>query len=212
MIPRKVPPLPSPLLAQMGIRDRAQMERIRFKTPLMFALGLTEPIKRSKLDTERAQQARAARVGRDVVRDDVVIEDAPDPAAPNSILRRARRADPLHTLLEHKSITRRQFDAVEALRADVESGLPSLAGASQSEVHTAPWARLAICDIQVDACASVRDAMAVVPPRHRMVLAWMLGGGTITGFLTFARVSRTTAVQGLRTALDAVAVHYLGER
>jgi hypothetical protein len=215
-------PLTSPLLARMGIRDRDMLERIRAKTPVLFALGLMEPMQRHKDEAREEELARVARVGvdRGVVnrsdhghsaRQDVEVDqDARDVGSPKVRISRARRADPMHTLLKHRSITLRQFAAMEALRDDVEDSMPSLAGASQSEVHAAPWDRVSVSDHQIAACAAVRAAVALVIPADRWVLTWMVGGGTIGGFEAFARVNRRTALTSLRNGLDAMAGFFLG--
>lgn len=221
------PPVTSPLLLRMGIRDRWALERIQAKSPLLFALGL-EPIGRTKADTERARLARVARIRRDeglvvglkdlrgeggLLLREADIEsdvDARDPEHPTRRIVRNRRADPLHTLLKHKSITLRHYDAAEALRSDIEDGVPHTAAAWTSEVHSAPWGKSSITDRQVHAIGMVRDALEAVSRRDRPVLAWMMAGGTISGFTRFARCHQQTAVGGLRNALGAVADIYFG--
>jgi hypothetical protein len=219
------PPLSSPLLLTMGIRDRWALERIQAKSPLLLALGL-EPVSRSKVDADRASLARVMRMKRappgrtkDMrdangrllrAADEESDIDARDLDHPTRRIVRTRRADPLHTLLKHKSITARHFDAAEVLRADMEEGTPRMAAAWQSEVHSSPWGKASVSDRQVQAIGQVRSALAAVPRRDRLVLAWMIAGGTISGFKLYARCHADTAVSGLRNALSAVADEYFG--
>ncbi len=223
------PTLTSPLLRSMGVRDRAMLERLRVKAPLLLAMGL-EPVLQARTLASKQQAERVARVGRDrgvidradcghglrmsavrsadgtLLREaDVAVaeEDAEEPGARRKV-RRARRADPLATLRTYKSITEQQYDAAERLRAAMEAATPSLGGAAQSDVHLAPWARIGVTGRQIEACATVRAALTGIAPRDQLALAWVLAGGTIMGLAAFARISDQKAATSLRRALDAV--------
>lgn len=197
---------------------------------------IAPPARQSPAEVAAEQRARAARVGRDrgivdgsdrghsirmadilsgngrVLRlADVEIEEARDLENPNKRILRARRADPVHTLLKHQSLCRRQFEAMEKFRTSLEAAMPAVAGAGQSEVHVSPWCRVALGEDQVKGSAEVRDALATVPQRHRSVLSWMAAGGTIAGFMEHEHVHRHTAVSGLRIALDAVGDFFFGD-
>jgi hypothetical protein len=200
----------SPILERMGIRDRAMLERVRQAAPLMLDLAL-EPIRLAKETAARAERIRVTRIGRPIAREDIEIDhDARDPDKPGRRIVRARRADPMHTLLKLGSVSKRQYDAMEALRGSIENSLPALGGAAQSEVHAAPWDRVAVTDQSVAACATIREVMAAVLRQDRLVLAWMAGGGTMSGYVLYAKIQRQRAVKGLRAALDAVATFYFG--
>jgi Domain of unknown function (DUF6456) len=217
------PPLDSPLLAQLGVRDRAMVERLQHKAPLLFAQAM-EPISGARDRGKQEQQARAARVGRDhgvvnlcdqghSARTDVDVDvSAADPTDPDRRIRRAFRTDPLDGLRRRNTITSRQFNAAEALRSDIEAAIPGLGGATQSEVHAAPWDRASISDNQVNAAAAVRLALAPLGPHQRLVLTWMCCGGTVSGVCLYAGVSQHTVIEQLRAALDKIVSHYLGDR
>ena len=229
----------SPLLLSMGIRDRATLERLQFKTPVLMAMALA-PLKQARIEAGRAQFTRAARVGRDlgvvdrcdfghslrlspvkagdgtVLReaDVVVVDEADNTDASNHTrtVRRARRADPLLTLWKYKSITEAQYDAAERLRASVEAATPKTGGWSASDVHTAPWARVGVTRSQIEACASVRAAMLAVDSADRLVITWIvLGGGTVGGVAMFAKICDRTVTNRLRSGLDALVAFYAEE-
>jgi hypothetical protein len=217
------PPLDSPLLAQLGVQDRWMVDRLQAKAPVLFAEAM-RPITGARDLAEQEQQARIQRVGRDhgvvnlcdqghSARADVEVDlDAADPANPDSRIRRAYRTDPLAVLRKRKTISDRQFDAAEALRSDIEAAMPGLAGAAQSEVHLAPWDRAAVHDSQIKAAAAVRLAMAGMVGRRRLVLMWMVCGGTLGGICVYAGITQRTAVEQLQIALDVLVSHYLGDR
>jgi hypothetical protein len=228
--------LTSPLLLRMGIRDRAMLERVRFKAPILLAIGL-ESIMRARVISAEHQRERAARVGRDrgvvnlcdfgadlrlnpvraedgtLLREaDVVVRDeaAEEPGAKRRI-RRARRADPLERLLQAGSITRRQYDAAVSLRDHCEGAAPKLPSCvAQSEVHAAPWSRIGISGDQLEFNQAIREAFASVREDCQMVLGWIVGGGTLIGFARYAHVHNQTAADKLRTALTELALHYYG--
>ena len=85
---------------------------------------------------------------------DVEVVDAPDPDVPKVTLRRARRTDPLEVLKRGGTISAREREAGEKLRDAIERSQPSLPGVSRSEVHVAPWDRVAISERQLKACRS----------------------------------------------------------
>jgi hypothetical protein len=217
------PPLDSPLLAQLGVRDRWMVDRLQARAPVLFAEAM-RPISSAREQAEQVQRERAARVGRDhgVVnmcdqghgaRTDIEVDlNAADPTDPNSRIRRAFRTDPLAALRKRGTITGRQFDAAEALREDLEAALPGLGGATQSEVHLAPWDRASIADSQLRAAAAVRLALAPLRPHQRLVLMWIVCGGTVAGVCIYAGLSQHTVVEQLQTALDRLVSHYLGDR
>lgn len=216
------PDLASPMMARMGVRDRDMLERLRAAAPQLMGIAVAIEIRTERDADVQAQLARAARVGRDrgvvdnadrghSIRSDVEIDrDARDPGRPKVRIIRARRADFLHTLKRHGSITKRQWEAVEKLRNSLERSMPALSGGSQSEIHTAPWDRVGMTDSHVLSCAKVRGAVAGLGSFQRMVLTWMVAGGSVGGFAMFAKVHHQTAVKGLRAALDVVAEFYLG--
>jgi hypothetical protein len=231
-----MPPIVSPLLLRMGIRDREMLERLQFRTPLLLAMAL-EPIRTARAQATAQQRDRVARVGRDrgvvnladfgaalrldavrtrdgtVLREaDVLVHDEPEEPGSRRRIRRARRADPLDTLLKHGSINRRQHTAAMALRGDCEAATPKLPScAAQSEVHAVPWARLGVTPSQLTASAAARDALACLRAQHLPVVIWIVGGGTITGYVIYARVHRQTATERLRAGLSELANHYYGQ-
>jgi hypothetical protein len=230
------PSLVSPLLNRMGIRDRAMLERLQVKAPLLLALGLA-PLRRARSEADEAQRARAAQVGRDrgvvnltdcgaglrldpahaqdgqtVLRDaDVVVEEEPEGPGSKQRVRRARRVDALDVLLKINSLTRRQHAAGTALRFDCEMAAPTLpSGCAQSSVHMAAWSRVGISRAQLEASEAAREGLSVVRERDRPVLIWVLGGGTVGGYALYARIRHATALEGLQRALDCLAQHYFG--
>jgi hypothetical protein len=224
----------SPLLLSMGIRDREVLGWIQTKAPLLLAIGM-KPIRDVRSETQKRQVVRAARVGRDrgvvnradfghsvrlvavrghdntVLRDaDVVVvdeEERDEGTLQRRTVRRGRRADALLTLLKYKSITERQFAAAESLRADMEATV-ARSGGSSDVLHLAPWERGGVNGRQIQACAKVRDALAGIEPRDHLTVAWMLGGGTVTGMAVYARVSDVWVTASLRRALDALVAFY----
>jgi hypothetical protein len=229
-------PLNSPLLLSMGIRDRATLDRLQFKTPALLALGLA-PLKQARIEAAKAQQARAARVGRDLgvvdrcdfghavrlnpvrTRDGTVLREADvkvvdeadetDASNHRRTIRRARRADPLQTLWKYKSITTEQFDAGERLRANAEAATPSPGGWAQSDVHVAPWARVGVTSRQIEACGAVRAALRAITGTDRLAITWIvLGGGTVRGAALYARICDKTVTSQLRSGLDALVSFY----
>jgi hypothetical protein len=225
----------SPLLLSMGIRDREALGWIQAKAPLLLSIGL-KPVRDARLEADKRQHARAARVGRDlgvvdradfghslrmvavrghdgaVLREpDVEVADEED-REPGTVrrttVRRGRRADPLLTLYKYKSITEKQFDAAECLRADMEAAMPRLAGGGQSDVHLAPWARGGVSGRQMEACATVREALARIGAQDQLTVAWVLAGGTISGLAAYARVSDMWVSASLRRALDVLVDFY----
>ena len=211
----------------------ARLDRIRAKAPLLLALA-TEPIRQAKAAAEAAQLARARRVGRDlgvvnrsdyghgirlvpirgpggaILREaDVEVVDTPDPDMPNVTVRRARRTDPLEVLKRAGTINAREREAGEKLRDAIERSQPSLPGCSRSEVHVAPWNRVAISERQLKACQCVRRAVAALDKVVAPAVLWVVrDGGTIRGYAAFAHVRHTTAAELLRRGLGALADHY----
>jgi hypothetical protein len=211
----------------------ARIARIRAKAPVLLALA-TEPIRRAKAASEAARLARARHVGRDlgvvnrsdyghgirlmpirgpdraVLREvDVVVTDAPDPDMPNVTVRRARRTDPLEVLKRTGTINVREREAGEKLRDAIERSQPSLPGVWRSEIHVAPWNRVAISERQLKACLCVRRSLAVLDKVVAPALLWIVrDGGTIRGYAAFAHVRHTTAAELLRRGLCALADHY----
>lgn len=225
----------SPLLLRMGVRDRAMLERLLFKAPVLMALAL-EPITRARMDAAGAQTARAARVGRDrgvvdladyghsvrlnaalshcgvLLREaDVTVAEEVESPGGRKRVRRARRADPLDTLVKHGSIRKRHYEAACRLRTDVEGAAPRIpSGAMQSEVRAAFGSRLGVSMTQMKHADAMRAAMEAVSRRHRAVVGWLVGGGTISGFCAFAHVHNQTAAHGLKAGLGELADYYFG--
>jgi hypothetical protein len=211
----------------------ARIARIRAKAPILLELA-TKPIRQAKAAAEAAQLARARRVGRDlgvvnrsdyghgirlvpivgpggaILREaDVVVDDETDPRRPNVTVRRARRTDPLEVLKRAGTIDAREREAAEKLRDAIERSQPSLPGGSRSEVHVAPWNRVAISARQLTACQDVRRAVAVLDNGVISAVLWVVrDGGTIRGYAAFAHVRHTTAAELLRRGLGALADHY----
>ena len=207
----------------------ARIARIRAKAPLLLALA-TEPIRQAKAATEAAQLARARRVGRDlgvvnrsdyghgirlvpirgpdraILREaDVVVADAPDPDMPNVTVRRARRTDPLEVLKRAGTINAREHEAGEKLRDAIEQSQPSLPGVSRSEVHVAPWNRVAISERQLKACR----ACAVPLPRSTMSWPQRCCGSCATAGRSGAmRPSRMCAIRQRLNCCAAVSARW----
>jgi hypothetical protein len=189
---------------------------------------------RAKVAAEAAQLVRARRVGRDlgvvnrsdyghgirlapirgpggtILREaDVVVGDETDQHRPNVTVRRARRTDPLEVLKRAGTINAREREAGEMLRDAIERSQPSLPGVSRSEVHIAPWNRVAISERQLKACQCVRRALAVLDNVVAAVVLWIVrDGGTIRGYAALMHVRHTTAAELLHRGLSALADHY----
>ena len=216
---------------------RARMARIKAKAPLMVMMAL-EAIRRGAIADEVAQLAQVARVGVDdgkqgdrdygpgiqlrlvrarrgggVLRDvSVQIEEGAAPDQPNVTVRRARRVDPLTRLAKAGTINRRQHDAADMLRDQVEASESSMMGGGGSEIHVPPYERIPIGDKQVKACGKARRALAAVTPVHQPVLLWVLVGGTVDGYASYARIRQTSAPVLLQAGLTELADHYYGRR
>ena len=139
----------------------------------------------------------------------MTVADTPDPDTPKVTLRRARRTDPLEVLKRAGTINAREHEAGEKLRDAIERSQPSLPGVSRSEVHVAPWDRVAISERQLKACQCVRRALAALDNVVAPAVLWVVrDGGTIRGYAAFAHVRHTTAAELLRRGLGALADHY----
>ena len=80
----------------------------------------------------------------------------------------------------------------------------------QSEVRAAFGSRLGASDAQMKHADAMRAAMEVVSHRHRMVVGWLVGGGTISGFCAYARMHNQTAAHSLKAGLGELADYYFG--
>jgi hypothetical protein len=138
----------------------------------------------------RLRPARGSRRGERLREADVEIEDGPDPARPDSNVRRARRSDPFVALLRARTITIREFDAAELLRNDLQAAETSIPCSGQSSIHVQPFRRVGISDRQVNAAGASRRAMAVIAVLNRAVVLWVVLGGTVEGFALYARTRR----------------------
>ncbi|HJZ19568.1 MAG TPA: hypothetical protein VJ226_01340, partial [Bradyrhizobium sp.] len=177
-------PTYSPLLLSLGIRDRQTLGSIQAKAPIFLALAL-EPLRAAKAETLADQAQRISRMGRDnlgivngqnfghSVRQtaiyshngellraaDVEIVDAGDVRNPNSILRRARRTDPLETLMRVGTINGRDYEAGEILRQDLERQGAKLPAGTMPARPSPPWNRVGVNDAQREAMFAVREAL-----------------------------------------------------
>jgi hypothetical protein len=156
----------------------------------------------------RLRPARGRHRGERLREADVEIEDGPDPARPNNTVRRARRSDPLVALLRAGTITMREFDAAELLRDELQAAQTPIPCTGQSSIHVSPYQRIGISDRQVNATSASRRSLAAVGVLNRAVVLWIVLGGTIRGYATFAHVRHTTSAEQLRSGLVALAEHY----
>lgn len=186
-------------------------------------------LRKSHADAELAQIARAARVGHDDGvqhgRDygpglrlravahrqaDVVLEDGPDIDRPNETVRRARRSDPLLALRRAGSIAARDFEAAERLREELEAGQPSMptCAGNPAGVFTAPHLRIGISELQIEACAAARLAIAAVSGVNRQAVLWVVLGGTVLGYRAYAGCRNETARGWVMAGLAELADYY----
>jgi hypothetical protein len=225
------PPIHSPLLLSIGIRDRETLGWIQAKAPLFLSIAM-QPIIVAKALERSEQTARANRVGRDprgpwdygpAIRQepaydhtgrllrgpDVELGEQGDVANPNQVVRRARRVDPLTTLKASGAIRENEFDAAELLRDDMELALTALPGGSMPVARTPPWGRTGVTQIQSEAMARVRAALAAVEnPSDRVVLLWAVAGGSISGLAMLHQKHHQAISASLRAALGCLVDHY----
>ena len=141
---------------------------------------------------------------------DVVVEEGPDPARPNSTVRRARRSDPLAVLLRAGTLQAREFDAAELLRSQVEASRASIPCGGQAAIHLSPHQRVAIGDVHVVNATRARRAIAAIAAVNRPATLWLVLGGTLSGFEAMARLRHGVAAQRLQAGLSALVDHYYG--
>jgi len=139
---------------------------------------------------------------------DTIVEDAPDPHAPNSTIRRARRKDPLLVLLRARTIEQYHVEAAERLRADMEASSPSMPGALRFGVHVAPFQVAGLAARHLEAAENVRGAHAAIGADAWPVVDCLLQGSTITDSVRYARVHRTKATNLLCDGLERLARHF----
>jgi hypothetical protein len=214
---------------------KVRLDRLRFKVPVMLGMA-GAAVRDARRADAAAQIARARRVGRDdglrqgrdygpgirlvpirargqreaLRQADVVVEDGPDPERPNRTTRRAKRLDPLIALRDMGAVTKRQVEAAELLRSQLEASPAAMPSASQCEIHTAPFGRGGPSDWQLKNCTWARKAIAAMAAVDQPVVLWVVVGGTIRGFARWRRCRHTTASRMLSSGLDALADHYLG--
>jgi len=232
-LPQPLAPIESPLLLSIGIRDRQALQWIQVKAPLLLAMAM-QPLRDAKVAAASDQVVRAYLVGRDsfgmvdgsnyghgirqapaydhrgeLLRPaDVEINTEGDVTNPNRVIRRARRSDPLVTLLRIGTITDVEFDAAESLRNELERQSASLPAGTLPGSRSPPWSRIGISAIQIDAMAAVRDALAAVSRFDRMPLLWVLAGGSIAGFARLSQRHHQAVTQALLRALVELVNHY----
>lgn len=192
-------------------------------------------IRRDRDKQAKVEAARAAAVGRDglvetrdyghaiqratirgqhgeVIREaEVEVEEDVDPNFPRRKLRRARRNDPIRTLLRTKTISDRHYDAALRLRFDAQSAHPPIRLSTRLEVLSAPPDREQLGDRELNARRSMRKAFAGLTRPQRRILEWIvIGGGSLNGYAVYARIRRSEPPEILRAALDRLAEHYFG--
>ena len=213
-------------------RDAGEVTMRKRRRRTDGVLMTVNPILKSKVASGVTRLGRARRVGRDqgvvdrsdyghgirlksirtrdgdVLREaDVTVEDAPDPNAPRTTVRRARRTDSLMVLYRAGTIEAHHLDAGEMLRAQMEASSPSMPGMVRSEVHVAPFLRSTVSDRQLRACSKVRSAIVALGAT-RSVVEWILLNGTIGGYARHTQIRHTTAAGLLRDGLDRLARHF----
>jgi hypothetical protein len=217
----------------MGIKDRWMLDRIKAKSPLLLAMGLAD-IPRSKREQQRAELARAARVGRDptsivehsdigpsirridikaadntVLREaDVITERVTDPDVGKFEFHRARRADALTTLFKLGSIEKRDQQAGEQLRDDWACAVERIPSGLRIKVPSSPFMRVALHEEQFKYRDRVRSAYAAVGDADWNVVIWIVHYGTLTAFSVLARKRPETVSTSLRTGLKTLADYY----
>jgi hypothetical protein len=215
----------------------AGIARIRAKAPLLFAMA-AQAIREGRAADAIGQLARAARVGRDggyeggrdygpglrlapvhgrrrtgVLRDaDAWIEDGADPDNPNRTVRRARRADPLVPLQRAGKVSSRQCAAAECLREDLEQAECRSSTSGFSDAPTAAHhQRVGISDRQLESSTRVRRALLYVSGANQLVVLWVAVGGSLDGYLRYARERRDGSVSDrLAGGLEQLANYYFG--
>ena len=232
LVLHRLVPGQAPEGAELRPWPRAPRPVRRVAAPDPGGMMLTEAVARTIASgrdaAELAQLARAGRVGRDdevragrdfgpgvrlvsvharrrggVLREaDVTLEDGAEPDAPNRIVRRARRIDPLVVLLRTGTITGQGFDAVERLRADMQAAAATIAISSTEAPSRLPaHQRVAIGDRPVAAASHLRQALAAVAPLNQAELLWVALGGSLSGYATFTRTRHGMAAERLRGAV-----------
>jgi hypothetical protein len=181
----------------------------------------------AKLQRQREEAARVGRVGREehtpgnfgpalrrraardrrgrLLRDaDVVVVEAPDPKAPRRTLTRAMRVDPLLALRRTGGIGKREIDAAEDVRFQLECLTPSMGGGYGLAVHVSIFDRVGISSAQVAASRDLRRIEARLGRLWPPVL-WVCMGGTVLGWAEYRRQRLATASEAIRDGLHELA-------
>jgi hypothetical protein len=104
-------------------------------------------------------------------------------------------------------INAREREAGEMLRDAIEQSQR----VSRSEVHVAPWSRMAASERQLKACCRMRSALAGLDNTVTPSVLWVVHGGKIRGYAAFAHLRHATAAELLRRGLGALALGALAD-
>lgn len=144
------------------------------------------------------------------MRANIVLEDVPDPEAPNRTIRRAHRVDPLIRILGdgQKDIRRWPIDNQERYYAAerYRDTLAIAAGARPPPSETRSPAPSGLCadDVRVQAVSRVRAAVARLTAGQRDVVHWVVVGGMSIAYTARVRQCGHAAVRrDLIDGLDA---------
>jgi hypothetical protein len=137
---------------------------------------------------------------------DVSVATVRDPTAPQRVVRRAVRTDPLLVLQRTGSITSREYEAAEVLRTSLETMTPSLGQSGGNGVHTAPFLRKPISATNLEACGVAREAEAALGDYWEAVL-WLCLGGTVSGYSAFRGIRPASAGELVRAGMVKLADH-----
>jgi hypothetical protein len=140
---------------------------------------------------------------------DVSIATVRDPAQPQRIIRRAVRADPLDALERAGSITGREVEAAELLRASLEALTPPLGQTGGMAVQTSPFLR-SISAVSLEACCVARQAAAALGRLHWEAVLWVCLGGSVSGYAAYRRMRLAAAGERVRTGMQRLANHLDG--
>jgi hypothetical protein len=139
---------------------------------------------------------------------DVSVATVRDPDQPSRVIRRAVRADPLLALLRVRSISSREFEAAELLRASLEALTPPLGQTGGLSVQTAAFLRKPISAASLEACRRAREAAAALGRLHWEAVLWVALGGSVGGYATWRRMRIAVAGDRIRAGMARLADHF----
>jgi hypothetical protein len=142
---------------------------------------------------------------------DVEMEEGPDPNHPNKTVRRMRRCDPLTALLKAGTVTPREANAVELLREQLEASERSSSSMAGELIRVAPHQSGGFPFRQIKGRTLVREALSSVSAVNSGPVLWVTAGGSLRGYVAYARIRLSTASDRLSAGLGQLVDHYYGD-